>query len=642
MRCRGAYVPKGQCCPVCPSDKCRFVRCKQVQCKNAYIPPGQCCPVCPKDPLCDNSFIRPWSEEYKSSRIPANRTLVGDCTYDVGTCPAGTCRYNIYRHKTCPDDGIICPVEEIRNVDCGLFGNKEVSYVTSCACCKDNGITVVGNVKDSLTLAPLSGMSVSIDMNGKGVSDGTGLFKVSIPAATQVVIQVTDPSGKYIAAVKVIDLPATYRGTLYVEIKMIKAANPVTVNPNVDNTLSISDDPQNLDQGVAQLFISANSITDMAGNPYSQSVQISITAPSVNDPLTDEIGQFLTFDGEPLLSDGILNVNLRTESGDPLTGQVVFRVRQGMALWLLDEATGRWVLAPTTNANRRKRQISLTDDLLTQINTGNWYNIDKIPGVPRCYFKARVFYANPADASNPATFTPGVVAYTPNNERLRLYFPYTIDLDNTCFEVRCIDFNPDNPTNVLVGFINLKSTETVSVGGIPIPVTTNLKPKQLPNYSPVIEAAHTAINYEVLPNEKDIFINFISNSNGGFYQDLSTCQNSNINQPAFHFIKPSLPAYEPIPDGTNLCTARIKFTDGYNFSPTIDDLPNMPAITATSAWSTAGSNYYFTFSTTIQKANDGVQDFYYACIQYRCSEGLENTTVYLNIDIPTVDISTTT
>ncbi|KAH3824985.1 hypothetical protein DPMN_126847 [Dreissena polymorpha] len=129
-----------------------------------------------------------------------------------------------------------------------MFGNKEVSYVTGCACCKDNGITVVGTVKDFSTLAPLSGMSVSIDMNGTGVSDGTGLFKASIPAATQVVIQVTDPSGKYIAAVKVSDLPATYRGTLYAEIKMIKAAAPVTVNPSVDNALSISADPQNLDQ----------------------------------------------------------------------------------------------------------------------------------------------------------------------------------------------------------------------------------------------------------------------------------------------------------------------------------------------------------------------------------------------------------
>ncbi|KAH3738953.1 hypothetical protein DPMN_045597 [Dreissena polymorpha] len=228
----------------------------------------------------------------------------------------------------------------------------------------------------------------------------------------------------------------------------------------------------------------------MAGNPYTQDVQISITAPSVEDPLTDEIGQFLTSDGEALLSDGILNVNLRTVSGDPLTGEVVFRVRQSMALWLLDEATGRWTLAPTTNVNRRKRQVSLTDDLLTQINTGNLYNIDKIPGVPRCYFKARVFYQNPADATNHATFTPGIVVYTPNNERLRLYLPYTSDLDNTCFEARCFVFDPAFPNNVLVGRITLKSTETVSVDGNSIPITTDLRPADLSTYSPAIEVAH--------------------------------------------------------------------------------------------------------------------------------------------------------
>ncbi|KAH3738954.1 hypothetical protein DPMN_045598 [Dreissena polymorpha] len=64
----------------------------------------------------------------------------------------------------------------------------------------------------------------------------------------------------------------------------------------------------------------------------------------------------------------------------------------------------------------------------------------------------------------------------------------------------------------------------------------------------------------------------------------------------------------------------------------------MPAISATSAWSSAGSNYYFTYSTVIQKANDGLQDFYYACMQYRCSENQENTNVYLNTDIPMKDM----
>ncbi|XP_052283473.1 uncharacterized protein LOC127880223 [Dreissena polymorpha] len=618
------------------TDKCRSVKCAEVDCSDSFIPTGKCCRQCPSVPLCDKKFKQPQSEVYKSERIPANRTLVGTCAYDVGTCPTGTCRLNIFRHKTCPDDGIICPVVEKRKAECGLFGTKEVSYVTGCTCCKDTGIIVVGTVKDFSTLAPLSGMTVSINTNGIDATNDLGIFTAQIAATTQVVIQVTDPSGGYVVTVKIVDLPETYRGTLDVEIKMIKAAPSVTVDPKVDNTLSISGNPRDAGQGVAQLVIKANSITDIRGYPYSQDVKISITAPNVNDTFTDEIGQFLTSDGEPLLSDGILKVDLRTQSGDPLSGQVVFRVRQGMALWLLDDATGRWTLAPTTKVNRRKRQIGLTDDLLTQINTGNWYNIDKIPGVPRCYFKARVFYENPADAANPATFTPGVVAYTPNNERLRLYFPYTSDLDNTCFEVRCIDFNPANPTNVLIGLISLKSTETVSIGGGSIPVTTDLRPKYLSSYSSAIEVAHLTIQYDVLSNQKEVFVNFISNPTGGFYEDLSTCQNSTIDQPAFHFIKPSLPAYEPVTNGTELCTARVNFTAGYNFSATIDGLPSMPGFTATSAWSSAGSNFYYTYSTTIQKANNGVQDFYYACIQYRCSEGLENTTVYLNINIPTV------
>ncbi|KAH3738952.1 hypothetical protein DPMN_045596 [Dreissena polymorpha] len=56
-------------------------------------------------------------------------------------------------------------------------------------------------------------------MDEIGTTQSEGLFTTTIPATTQVVIQ-----AEYIAAVKVIYLPVTYRGTLNVEIRMIKAA----------------------------------------------------------------------------------------------------------------------------------------------------------------------------------------------------------------------------------------------------------------------------------------------------------------------------------------------------------------------------------------------------------------------------------
>ena len=83
--CENYFVPKGECCPVCPPGKCKptgeifynnnvlswkpdpcthcscingqpqcFIRdCARPSCLNYFVPPGKCCPICPNGPEID-------------------------------------------------------------------------------------------------------------------------------------------------------------------------------------------------------------------------------------------------------------------------------------------------------------------------------------------------------------------------------------------------------------------------------------------------------------------------------------------------------------------------------------------------------------------------------------------------------------
>ena len=198
-----------------------------------------------------------------------------------------------------------------------------------------------------------------------------------------------------------------------------------------------------------------------------------------------------------------------------------------------------------------------------------------------------------------------------------------------------MDFNASDPTNVLTGLISLTSYQTVDVGGATIPVLTNLQPKALNAYIPPIEAAHSSVFYEVLPNDEQVFINFISADDYSrpFYITQSICEESNPAQPAFHFLKPELPSYVAAPDNTPMCTARILFTGYLDFITALISLGTpLPTVTATSVWTTASSNFYHTDTATIELSPDGLSAF--VCVTYPCSTPVANTTVYLDIDIP--------
>ncbi|XP_052778997.1 uncharacterized protein LOC128216462 isoform X2 [Mya arenaria] len=605
------------------------------------------------DYLCQIEFTFPWSTEYMSERQPLVRTIRSSCKADVGFCPAGSCRYDLYRHRKCPDDGVVCPKYRPEFVDCGVFGRVKVQIVDKCVCCADKGVFVQGLVKDSDSGEPLPEMIVL--WNGKQVeiTSATGNFEFLIGSdVREVVIVVRDKYadeeyGEYADAVKTVNIPIGFRGPVNVEIPMLKRAAPVSVDPTIDTALDLLPG-----SNVAKMVIKANSVRDAKGNVYDQIVLVRITSINVSVAETDDIlpGRFLTADNDQLVSDLVFEPIVTTADGETLFVEALIKVNDEMLLWEINRETGRWEKVKTrlyykadpAAPSRKPRQIQLTDAYLFEINSGNWYNIDKIPGAPRCYFKARVFYENPAEANLPAAFRPTVVAFTPNNERLRFYHPFTTDPANECFEVRCLDFNPADPTSVLTGLISYTAYESVSVGGVNIPLITELKAKILTDYIPPIQGPHSSIFYErLLPAKEQVYVNFISANDKSrpFYADRAVCEATNVARPAFHFYKPALPSYDPIPDDTELCTARIALRNGSGgFIDTLTDLATLPSLTATSIWTSGSNNYYYTNIATLQVATD-VDDveFVQVCITFRCSKPDELTTVYLDIDIPWID-----
>jgi hypothetical protein len=340
-----------------------------------------------------------------------------------------------------------------------------------------------------------------------------------------------------------------------------------------------------------------------------------------------------------MISDGIVSFDFKDTNGNDLrAGQMKFTVREGMTLWSLDTASGLWKPIATTSG-RRRRQVVL-NEFLTQVFPGQWYNIDKIPSAPRCYFKARIFDAtsgNEIRSSLTASFRPEITAFTNLMQRLRLYASSTNTPNVTCHEVRCPVVS--NPNDALVGFINMTATKVVSVGGINLPSITHLIPRILGGYAAPIQTELSDIQYDIAPNNLDVFVNFVSDTAGPFYPTLDACQASTVDQPALHFFKQEPPSYEPVPAGTEICTARIAFRDSWNFYNYTSTTPTLPNVTAVSVWEVAGTRHYFTDTATMGNSTVSGENFIFICIKYRCSQDNELTTVYLDIDIPTVNVT---
>jgi len=101
------------------------------------------------------------------------------------------------------------------------------------------------------------------------------------------------------------------------------------------------------------LLIEANSMTEAKGKTYTDIVSLQLNNIDVTVPRNDEIlpGQFLTADGEQLLSDLVFEPVIIGENGEQLTARATIRVRAGMLLWTLDGTNGGWLEAKVERVN---------------------------------------------------------------------------------------------------------------------------------------------------------------------------------------------------------------------------------------------------------------------------------------------------
>ncbi|KAL4218241.1 cartilage intermediate layer protein 2 [Mactra antiquata] len=603
------------------------------------------------DYLCSNWFLNVTGVDFEIERIPDVRNFVGSYYVDVGTCPVGTCPTKTlpdYFEIECPDDGYIVPITETRKVDLGDFGTREYEYVTKCGCQEDTGVRVTVQVLDSETEQPIN--KVKIFFNG-GIAGHAedGLFSGTVDSNVRSLVVRGQSGGDiaYLEAVKVVDIPEYFRGPVDVVLYMIKKAEPVEINSKKAVKLYLSDNvlaPENgrpfikIDKGSFETVVIKNG--RVKKKLYKGTVKASVTFVDSNTVREDIIpGRFLTPEGdaaENLISDGIVNFEFTTLTGNPLSlkKKVKFTVNSGMRLWNLNSATGLWE-PKRASSNRGKRQVTLTDELITEIENGQWVNIDKIPGAPRCYFKGRIFNVTDGTeitSSATTSFRPSILAYTNQNQRLRIYAGSTYTPADTCYEVRCPDVT--DPNDALIGFINMTSTEIISIGGTYVPYETVLTPKVLADYTLPIQTQLSAVQYDIHPDQPDVFVNFVSDPAGPFYLNKTDCENTLVNEPAIHFYKPPLPSYEPVPDGTEFCTARIALRDGWNFYNYTTDVTYLPNITAISVWEEDGQDYYYTSVVQVEESTNGGEYFVFACLSYRCSEADEPTTVYLDIQVP--------
>ncbi|KAL4218237.1 hypothetical protein ACF0H5_022973 [Mactra antiquata] len=607
-----------------------------------------------QDFLCSKWFLHILGEDndFEVARIPEMRNFIGSHNFDVGTCPVGTCPTKTlpdYFDIECPGDGYIVPITETRIANLGVFGSRKYEYVTKCGCQEDTGVTVRVQVLDSETGQPINKVKILFNKRFVGYTED-GMIKRNIQSNERslVVRGQSKEDETYLEAVKVVDIPQYFRGPVEVVLFMIKKAKPVEIDSTVSNQLFLSDNVLTPEEGKAFIEIEPDSFERLRSRPwgrprarlYNGPVKASVTFIDSNTVREDIIpGRFLTPEGnaaENLISDGIVNFEFTDEDGEALNlrKKVRFTVNGGMRLWNLNSATGLWE-PKETSSNRGKRQVTLTEEFLTQIENGQWVNIDKIPGAPRCYFKGRIFNVTDGTeitSSATASFRPSILAYTNQNQRLRLYASSTNTPADTCYEVRCPDV--DDLDDALVGFINMTSTEIISIGGAYLPYETVLTPKVLADYTLPIRNRLSAVQYDIHPDQPDVFVNFVSNPAGPFYTTRVVCENSPVAQPAIHFFKPVLPSYEPLPNGTEFCTARIALRDNWNFYNYVSNVTYLPNITALSVWEEDGQNHYYTSVVQVEESTNGGEYFVFACLSYRCSEADEPTTVYLDIQIP--------
>ncbi|XP_052799326.1 uncharacterized protein LOC128230937 [Mya arenaria] len=554
--------------------------------------------------------------------IPEQKTV---CESDVtvNTCSQLPCVPPGYSYTDDQDAGQI-DVATMQDlfVDCGS-ATVALKDAVTCECTKAAAPTLTVTVMDVTTNAPLADVEVRIaGTSAQLTTDADGKATLAVPAGIlTAVLQVTKTSSEYLPSTRPVDIDGTSKS---ITVYLYKKAAPVQLQPDIENTISLSDDPLNPNKGAVTFEIPANSFFHRDGGNLVPPVELSLTyiEPTV-DNVENAPGVFFSTDENgnivPIETQGVFVMTATDANGEPLDSAPITVIsKDGFALFILN-GNGQWTLIPpTSGVGRRRRQTSNVGTAIGNItitsNQVRWYNIDKFPENTRCWFKTYVKDAATDNALQDPQLRRYAVATSLQSSGITSILQlsdFTTNMD-TCFEARC----DNNATGSLSkGYI------VVDALGIVASIRNRATPMVLSDYAAAVQTRLNTLQFNIDAQDR-LTMDLEASANGPFFYNKTTCESASFasddNVLGFTVDNPSTNS-DPYGDSNDRCVARVKVNITYG-----GYLGENTTFTAISLW---GANlFYKQYNTTFDNSTSTA----ILCFNYRCSMANDLTNVVIS------------
>ncbi|XP_060602697.1 cartilage intermediate layer protein 1-like [Ruditapes philippinarum] len=326
-------------------------------------------------------------------------------TYELHECSGVPCRnYTSTGKQNCRDeDNFCCAIKDFQivTVDCSDYV-LELVDAQSCECdvCKVSEMTVLGTAKGQQDGTPVKFGTVYVNGEIKSYTTDQGFFEFSIePLVSKIILIIKDNIfNEFLPAVRIIELSDGLSDILKVEVKMMRAAEPIKINSSVENMLQAGSSSESNSSNIL-LSVPANAFYFENGSQFFGIVEARLTFldPSNTSVFDDMPGEFEYIDEEGnsggLISLGVFNLYFEDISGNPLIMNKVIDAYMpqdvdesgtsgDFKLWTLSPQTGIWELEKDSGEITRKRRSHGNAyawvGALADVSKQTWYNYDKV------------------------------------------------------------------------------------------------------------------------------------------------------------------------------------------------------------------------------------------------------------------------
>ena len=338
----------------------------------------------------------------------------------------------------------------------------------------------------------------------------------------------------------------------------------------------------------------------------------------------DSPGEFITDDGNQLISLGLFIPSFETEEGAPLKPRGNIDVEngdpgvKGMRLYKMT-TKGQWEELSGGGA-RRKRQAE-DGSVVGSFGPGEvdgWLNIDKPEVQKLCYVKMRVFedntFSTEVTDGQDLTVAPHVLLKVIEGTSvlgLNLYPAGTDSPGQHCYPVRCTTLSTAPVTGEIMLFERRTSINSFSLT------------QPVPSDNPDLPPALPALEYTVDANAKRVSLKFDSSTAGPLFEDENICKLAPTEKSLWFALGPAQSPGEHF--GDDVCVVKVRVTIKRSWAQS-----NLIAsLTAYSTWGVFDDYDIVDASEMVPIFSTSVA----ACLRYECSKTGAPTTVTI---LPTV------